>query len=113
MTIARDERIASDPALSLFLERTRDLRAAGVSFVLFGSRVRDNWRPDSDYDILVVLPHRNAETKSRLYDAVVDVLSDTGKLISLKIFDRTTYERLAAIPTPFMANVLREGMPIG
>lgn len=113
MTATRHERLASDPVLALFLDRTREIRAAGACFVLFGSRARDNWRPDSDYDILVVLPHRDAETKSRLYDAVVDVLSDTGSLVSLKIFGRATYERLAAIPTPFMANVLKEGVPLG
>ncbi len=113
MTITRDERVASDAVLAMFLKGTKEIRAAGARFVLFGSRVRDDWRPDSDYDILVVLPRKDREVKSRLYDTVVDVLCETGCLVSLKVLDQATYDRLGAIPTPFMANVMREGIAIG
>lgn len=113
MTSTRDQRIAEDATILRFLEGTRDIRASGARFVLFGSRARHDWRPDSDYDILVVLPRRDRELKSRLYDAVVDELSETGRLISLKVFDQATYDRLSAIPTPFMANVMKEGIALG
>ncbi|MBI2836897.1 MAG: nucleotidyltransferase domain-containing protein [Acidobacteria bacterium] len=80
---------------------------------LFGSRCRDDWRPDSDYDVLVIVRKRSRELKSRLYDAVMDVLLETGRLVSLKIVERAEFERLRSIPTPFLANVLREGVQIG
>jgi predicted nucleotidyltransferase len=110
MTIARDERVASDAVLAKFL---KEIRTAGARFVLFGSRVRDDWRPDSDYDILVVLPRKDREVKSRLCDTVVDVLCEAGCLVSLKAIDQATYDLLGAIPTPIMANVTREGIAIG
>jgi predicted nucleotidyltransferase len=113
MMIPRRQPAGTDCVVSLFLDRTQDLRARGARLILFGSRVREDWRPDSDYDVLVVLPHRDPEIKGRLYGAVVDVLDETGKLVSLKVIDQATYDRLAAIPTPFMANVLREGIPLG
>jgi predicted nucleotidyltransferase len=113
MNGTREDRIASDPVVALFLDRTREIRSAGARFLLFGSRARGDGRPDSDYDVLVVLPKRDPDTKSRLYDAVMDVLWETDCLVSLKVFDRAPYDRLAAIPTPFMGNVAREGIQIG
>ncbi len=79
----------------------------------FGSRCRQDWSPDSDYDILIVLEKKDREIISKLYDAVVDILLSTGKLISLKIFTQTEFNRLKSIPTPFMRNVLKEGIKIG
>jgi len=79
---------------------------------LFGSRCRDDWSPDSDYDILLVAEKKERETISRLYDTVMDILLDTGRLISLKIFSASEFDRLKAIPTPFMENILKEGIKL-
>lgn len=76
---------------------------------LFGSRCRDDWRPDSDYDILIVLEKKDRAIIDRLYDAVMEILLSTGRLISLKIFAETEFTRLKSIPTPFMHNVITEG----
>ncbi|MBC7319529.1 nucleotidyltransferase domain-containing protein [bacterium] len=65
---------------------------------LFGSRARDDWRPDSDYDILIVLENREDEIIDKLYDVVIDILLSTGKLISLKIFPLKEIERLKSLP---------------
>ena len=80
---------------------------------LFGSRCRDDWRPDSDYDILIVVDRKDREYISKLYDAVIDILLDTGKLISLKIFLTSEFNRLKSIPTPFMRSVIKEGIKLG
>lgn len=80
---------------------------------LFGSRCRDDWRPDSDYDILIVLRKKNRAVVSRLYDAVIDILLERGRLISLKIFLSSEFNRLKSIPTPFMRNIMEEGIKIG
>jgi uncharacterized protein len=77
---------------------------------LFGSRCRDDWRPDSDYDILLVVEKKERETISGLYDTVMDILLDTGRLVSLKIFTASEFDRLRAIPTPFMENILKGGI---
>jgi hypothetical protein len=43
----------------------------------------------------------------------MDILLDTGRLISLKIFTTSEFNRLKAIPTPFMSNIIKEGIRLG
>lgn len=81
--------------------------------ILFGSRARGDNKPYSDYDILIVVEKREQPLVDALYDAVQEVLFSTERLVSLKIYRRADFERFCAIPTPFMANVLREGVPLG
>jgi predicted nucleotidyltransferase len=102
-----------DPVIQDFLNRIAALRPRIEKIILFGSRARGDDKPYSDYDILLVVPERKQDLVDHLYDAVVDVCISTGRLISLKIFARDQFERLAAIPTPFMRNVLNEGIPLG
>ncbi len=101
-----------DPIVEKFLDRISFLRDIVKELYLFGSRCREDWRPDSDYDIMVVLGGRDRNAIDRLYDAVIDILLETGRLISLKIFTISEFERLRSIPTPFMKNVLEEGIKL-
>lgn len=80
---------------------------------LFGSRCRDGWRPDSDYDTFIIREKMDRAVIDRLYDVVMEILLDTGRLISLKIFAEAEFNRLKAIPTPFMRNVMTEGRRLG
>jgi predicted nucleotidyltransferase len=90
------------PALQMFLDKVRGLRDQVTALYLFGSRARGDLRPDSDFDVLVILPERKQARVDQFYDAVLDVNLETGLLISL-----------AAIPTPFLANVAAEGARLG
>lgn len=80
---------------------------------LFGSRCRDDWRPDSDYDILIILEKRDRKVIDKLYDAVMEVLLSSGRLVSLKIFTAAEFERLKGLQMPFISNVIKEGIEIG
>lgn len=99
-----------DAVVKSFLAMLSPLSANIRGMYLFGSRCRDDWRPDSDYDILIVVEKKDREFISRLYDAVMDVLLETGRLISLKVFTASEFNHLKSIPTPFMQNVLKEGV---
>jgi predicted nucleotidyltransferase len=103
----------NDDIIKKFLEGISPVREKVKTMYLYGSRSRDDWKPDSDYDILIVLEKKDRAIISSLYDAVIDILVSTGKLISLKIFTEAEYDRLRSIPTPFMSNVLKEGISIG
>jgi len=103
----------NDEIIKKFIEGINPVKEKVKLIYLFGSRTRDDWKPDSDYDILIVLEKKDRSVINSLYDAVIDVLISTGKLISLKIFTETEYDRLRSIPTPFMSNVLKEGISIG
>ena len=61
----------------------------------------------------IVMDKKDKEVISMLYDAVMDILLETGRLISLKIFASHEFNRLKAIPTPFMKNVMKEGVRLG
>lgn len=109
----RDKKLGIDDVVERFLFTISPLQKDIREMFLFGSRSRDDWRPDSDYDILIVVDKKNRDVISRLYDAVMDILLDTGRLISLKIFTTSEFNRLREIPTPFMSNIIKEGIRLG
>lgn len=102
-----------DEIINEFIKGVSPIHSKIKEMYLFGSRTRDDWRPDSDYDILVVLDKKEKNIISKLYDPVIDILISKGKLISLKIFSESEFNRLKSIPTPFMQNILNEGKQIG
>lgn len=102
-----------DPILRQFVAALAPIRESIEEMRLFGSRARGEARPDSDYDVLIVLARRTPEAVSACYDAVMAVLLATGRLVSLKIFPRDEFDRLRAIPTPFMRAIQQEGIPLG
>jgi predicted nucleotidyltransferase len=102
-----------DPVLEEFLHQIAPIRERVSALILFGSRARGDNDPFSDYDVLVVLERKDRQIVDALYDATMEVLYKTGRLISLKIYRKTDFERSVALPTPFMANVLREGVRLG
>ncbi|MDO9288468.1 MAG: nucleotidyltransferase domain-containing protein [Thermodesulfovibrionales bacterium] len=104
---------ATDKIIKMFITMLSPFRKEIKEVYLFGSRCRDDWKPDSDYDILIVLKKKDRKTISKLYDAVMDILITTGRLISLKIFSASEFDRLKSIPTPFMHNVISEGIKLG
>jgi len=111
----KNAQIYKDPVIRRFLMLISRSKKNGSplskikELYLFGSRCRDDWRPDSDYDILIILKQRDRGLKSRLYDIVMDILLDTGRLI----FTESEFNRLKSIPTPFIENVLKEGIRLG
>ena len=102
-----------DPLVGRFLRAIGPLRAHIEAVYLFGSRSRGDFRPDSDYDLLVVVRKRTKDLRDGLYDAVLDILLDTGKLISLKIMKKEEFSQCSSLATPFMQNVMREGIQVG
>jgi uncharacterized protein len=108
-----DKQLYRDFVIKSFLSMLTPLMENIEELYLFGSRCREDWRPDSDYDILIVVKKKDKELVSRFYDAVIDILLDTGKLISLKIFTIFEFNRLRSIPTPFMRHIITEGIKLG
>jgi predicted nucleotidyltransferase len=102
-----------DRVLADFLERIGRVRPAIERLILFGSRARGDDRPDSDYDLLIVVAHKDAALLDVLYEAVMDVVLSHGRLISLKVFESREFARLQALGTPFTSRVTAEGRTIG
>ena len=103
-----------DPIIQRFLEKTGSMKQKIQATYLFGSRARGTERPDSDYDLLLVVREGfSLSEKDVLYDQVIDILLETGKLISLKIFGEKNFQRLRDLQSPFLSRVLKEGIKVG
>ena len=101
-----------DHVLTAFLCGISSVGGEVVELFLYGSRARGDHHPDSDYDVFVVLQERTRDTIDTLYDAVVDVVCESGSLVSLKIVSREQFRRLVVERNPLVANVLHEGIPL-
>jgi len=104
---------AVDHVLEDFLGKIAPVRHHLRRMVLFGSRARGTERPDSDYDLLLVVDRKDDALIDVLYEAVMDVLLSHGRLVSLKIFPEQEFARLQALQTPFMQHIGREGIVVG
>lgn len=105
--------MVEDDILASFLSSIAPLKPQINAIYLFGSRARKDFRPDSDYDLLIVTEKKDLKLKDKLFDSVIDILLKTGKYISLKVFPLEEFNRLSGIPTVFMENILKEGIKIG
>lgn len=78
--------------------------------LLFGSRARGDARPDSDWDVAVVLRGYDGDLEEayRLADLAYDLLLETGEMLSLKPF---APEELGE-RTLFMLNLRAEGVAL-
>ena len=75
---------------------------------LFGSVAREEAGPDSDYDLLVVVPDR-APPERKDSKLAYRVLWGTGAAADVIVWERTRFERRAHVVCSLPATVLREG----
>jgi predicted nucleotidyltransferase len=99
-----------DPVLKMFLENIQAINGRIERVYLFGSRARKTFRPDSDYDLLIVVEDKSI--KDKVYDITIDIFCKTNADISLKIIKKEDFEKLKILPTPFIENVITEGIRI-
>lgn len=79
---------------------------------LFGSKARGIFHQDSDTDLLVVSRNLTEDKKNFLYDLVLSIVDTYSVYLSVKLFSAEEFERYKQIPTPFIRNVLREGIAV-
>ncbi|MEJ0016493.1 MAG: nucleotidyltransferase domain-containing protein [Acetobacteraceae bacterium] len=106
-----NEHIANDPVLRRFraaLAATYGDRLERA--VLFGSRARGDFQPDSDYDIAVFIRNPDAwfDEVVRLAELGTDILLDTGAVISAKPFHAGAYHQ----SLPLMDAIRSEGLDL-
>lgn len=88
--------------------------APDASAILYGSQARGDARPDSDVDLLILIPdnysgsefvRRKLDISGRLYDLSLSLGIDISPLILVpKVF--------FARETPFTRNVMKEGIAL-
>ena len=81
------------------------------AIVLFGSVARADARQDSDIDILVIAPNPSI-TRDRLSEICANLMYDSGYsfFLSFAQISRDEFLKLSEIGSPFIKNVLAEGI---
>lgn len=104
---------ATARAASVFVERVAAQYPVSGA-ILFGSRARGNYRPDSDVDIAVLLHgHRGkfVDTKLGMADIAYDVLLETGVHIQPLPIWEDEWEHPESHSNPrLLQNISREGI---
>ena len=100
-----------DPVVREFAEAVRAKIGPHVQrIVLFGSRARGAAEEGSDYDMAVVVTHRDRDIEERVLEAAVEMLDRYDALVSAHVFtpEEWEFERL----TPLGLNISKEGVLI-
>lgn len=81
---------------------------------LFGSRARGDARPDSDFDILVVVDKDDFELGEQIGSIAYDVYwdDDFRRYLSVKVMGRDHYAFLGSMPSSFFLNVEEEAVTL-
>ncbi|MCK4311738.1 MAG: nucleotidyltransferase domain-containing protein [Candidatus Cloacimonetes bacterium] len=83
-----------------------------VEVKLFGSRARGDARKDSDIDVLVIISSGDWRMCDVVYGIATDILLESNVCISPKVISKKKYNHLYNIGTPFIKNVIREGITV-
>lgn len=103
--------MAADPVLSRFRSALEAAYGDRVErAILFGSRARGDFHPDSDYDIAVFLrdPGQWFDETVRLAGLGTTILFETGAVISAKPFHAEAYHDFS----PLMRAIRSEGLDL-
>jgi uncharacterized protein len=77
---------------------------------LFGSRARNTNRPDSDWDLLILVDAKEVtpEIEDKFRDKLYDIELETGQLISVFIYTNKFWKEVLQY-SPLYENILKEG----
>jgi len=77
---------------------------------LFGSKVRGDFQPDSDIDLLVIVKERSETILDQVAEILLQVELKYDPQLSVILFSEHEYRQNQIWETPFIKNVQREGI---
>jgi len=95
--------------VALIEEAECRLRAAApdAEIILFGSRAKNEARPDSDLDLLIIEP--DFDSRGEEYGRLRKELRGLGVAVDLVIYRRREADQWRGVPGSFLHRVLGEG----
>ena len=98
------------------LERCRDIVIAiepGAEVILYGSHVRGESGPDSDYDIFVLVDGvLTREREDRISFALYDLEYEADVVLSVHIYEKSFFQSPLGKVMPLFINIRAEGVRI-
>ncbi|MBW1700666.1 MAG: nucleotidyltransferase domain-containing protein [Deltaproteobacteria bacterium] len=98
------------------LEKCRDIVVAiepGADVILYGSYVRGEAGPDSDYDIFVLVDGLlTRELEDRISFAIYDLEYDSDVILSVHIYEKSFFQSSLGKVMPLFNNIRAEGVRI-
>lgn len=98
---------ASDPILAELVRRLADAYSPECIY-LFGSVARGDAGPDSDYDLLIVVPD-DAPPQRRGSRLAYEVMRGTGAAADVLVCTRSYFDQRKMLRASLPGTVLREG----
>ncbi len=101
------DKLRDDPVLARILRRV--VEAYGPQRVYpFGSRARGEAAPDSDYDLMVVVPD-DAPSERRRSRLAYQVLRGTGVAADVLVWTHSDFDERVHVVASLPATIVREG----
>jgi len=81
--------------------------------ILYGSRARGDAKPDSDYDLLVLLEEKaDWVLEDRIRQSLYPLELETGAVLTVTCYGKEDWYSAIYQAMPFVRNVEREGIPL-
>lgn len=90
----------------------RNFREQIESIILFGSVARNEYSINSDIDVLVITQDDKPELAKEIIGIGFEELLNNGWYVSAKVIDKKRFTYLLSLETPFIKNILKEGVLI-
>ena len=95
--------------LDAFARRVR-LVAPSAAIWAFGSRARGSAHPDSDLDLLVVVPEATRDLRESVHRSAWEIGFEHGRLLAPVILTAEDFERGPMSASTLVANIRRDGV---
>lgn len=84
-----------------------------TELILFGSQARGNATPDSDWDVLVLLPEEplTFERETQVMDIFYTLELETGEVFSPMVYSKADWKS-NALTSPLFNRIQKEGQPL-
>ena len=80
--------------------------------MLFGSKARGDFKPESDIDIFILIDHSDSDTRKKIASFTTKILIKYGVLLSPKIIEESHFSFLKQLGFAFAKNIEKDGIKI-